>query len=121
HRHWLAVDVVRLVPPRPTDRRKDLVVVGRKAGRLEHADGRDIAGGGEAELERADDLVLAGALDLGLRHVVGRDLLLARHARAFEHRRRHVLRRRGRWRWRWRRRRVAHAAHDATLDATFFD
>ena len=72
------------------------------------------------------DAVLAGALDLGLRHVVGADLLLARDARAFEQRRRDVLRRRGRRRRRRRRRSAHHAvevttddtAGDATLDAT---
>ena len=75
------------------------------------------------------DAVLARALDLGLRDVVGDDLLLAGDARAFEQRRRHVLRRRGRRRRRRRRRRSAHhavevttddTADDATLDATLF-
>src|SRR3569623_3471574 len=104
-RYGLAVHVVRLVAPLTAHLRLDLAVVGREAGRLEHVDALDLAADGEAELERADALVLAGALDLGLRHVVRRDHLVSGDARAFEHRGRDVLRRRGGRRRRRRRRR----------------
>src|SRR3569623_2203 len=120
-RYGLAVHVVRLVAPLTAHLRLDLAVVGREAGRLEHVDALDLAADGEAELERADDLVLAGALDLGLRHVVRRDHLVAGDARAVEQRGRDVLRRRGgRRRRRRRRRRTDDTTDDTAGNATFF-